>query len=61
MVSVMKIHTHMKPSILNHADTPNLIVLLMIKESGFNVRSIDLCFIRDRNHCPDDFDWSVEP
>ena len=51
MVSMMKIHIHMKPSILNHADTPNPIVLLMIKESGFNVRSMDLCFIRDRNHC----------
>ena len=60
MVSMMKILIHMKPSILNHADTPNPIALLMIKESGFNVRSIDLCFIHDRNDCSDDFDWSVE-
>ena len=52
MVSMMKIHIHMKPSILNHADTPSPIVLLMIKESGFNVQSVDLCFIHDRNHRP---------
>ena len=50
MVSMMKIHIHMKPSILNHADTPSPIVLLMIKESGFNVQSVDLCFIHDLNH-----------
>ena len=47
MVSTTKIHIHMKPSTLNHADTPSPIVLLMIKESGFNVPSVDLYFICD--------------
>ena len=47
MVSTTKILIHMKPSTLNHADTPSPIVLLMIKESGFNVPSVDLYFICD--------------
>ena len=42
MVSMMKIPIHMKPSTLNHADTQSPIALLMIKESGFNVQSVDL-------------------
>ena len=40
MVSMMKNLIHMKPLILNHADTPNLIVLLMIKESGSHWPSV---------------------
>ena len=37
MVSTTKILIHMKLSTLNHAGTPSPIVLLMIKESRFNV------------------------
>ena len=40
MVSMMKNPIHMKPLILNHADIPSLIVLLMIKESGFHWHSV---------------------
>ena len=48
MVSTTKILIHMKPSTLNHAGTPSPIVLLMIKESGFNVPSVDLYFICEK-------------
>ena len=39
MVSMTKNPIHMKPLILNHADTPSLIVLPMIKGSGPHVPS----------------------
>ena len=62
MVSMTRIPIHMKPSTLNHADTQSPIAQLMIKESGFNVRSVDLYyFIHDCDHRNPNEWRSVEP